>query len=36
MDETVAGQFACLAIRPANNKENLTREDFRKGMIIID
>jgi len=35
-DEAFSGQFACLAIRPLNKKDTLAREDFRKGMIIID
>jgi len=35
-DEAYPGQFACLAIRPGNKKENINREDFRKGMIVID
>ena len=35
-DEAVAGQFATLAIRSGNKKDELTREHFRKGMIIID
>jgi len=35
-EEAYAGQFACLAIRPVNKKDTLNREDFRKGMILID
>jgi GTPase len=35
-DEAYPGQFACLAIRPGNKKESINREDFRKGMIVID
>lgn len=35
-DKAIAGQFASLAIRPTNKKDLLTREDFRKGMIMVD
>lgn len=35
-EKAISGQFACLAIRPTNKKDLLTREDFRKGMIMID
>ena len=36
VDQAVAGEMACLAIKPTNKKEILTRDDFRKGMVIID
>ena len=36
VDKTVAGEMACLAIKPTNKKEILTRDDFRKGMVLID
>jgi len=35
-DEAYAGQFACLAIRPTNKKDSLGRDDFRKGMVLMD
>lgn len=35
-EKAISGQFACLAIRPTNKKDLLTRDDFRKGMILID
>jgi len=35
-DEAHSGQYACLAIRPVNKKDTLTREEFRKGMVLID
>ena len=35
-DETHAGQYACLAIRPVTKKDTLTRADFRKGMMLVD
>ena len=31
-----AGQPACLAIKPTKANETLTREDLRKGMVLID
>jgi len=34
--EAVSGQYACLAIKPVNKKDNLSREEFRKGMVLID
>jgi GTPase len=35
-EEAYAGQFACLAIRPQNKKDSLGRDDFRKGMVLMD
>ena len=35
-DQAVAGEYACLSIRPVNKKESLTRKDFKKGMVLID
>ena len=35
-EEAVAGEFACLAIKPANKKEVLSRDEFRKGMVMVD
>lgn len=35
-EEAHAGQYACLAIKPHNKKDALSREEFRKGMIMID
>lgn len=35
-EEAIAGEFACLAIKPSNKKEILSRDEFRKGMVIID
>jgi len=35
-EEAIAGEFACLAIRPTNKKETLSRDEFRKGMVILD
>ena len=35
-DEAHAGQYACLAIKPTHKKDTLSREEFRKGMILID
>jgi GTPase len=31
-----SGQYACLAIKPVNKKDTLSREEFRKGMVLID
>ena len=31
-----AGQFACFCIKPLKTSEKLTRDSFRKGMVIID
>jgi len=36
VDEAKAGQYACLCIRPVNKKDTLDKDDFRKGMILID
>lgn len=35
-DQALAGQYACLSIKPVNKKDSLSRDDFRKGMVLID
>ena len=32
----VAGQFACFSIKPTKNTDKLTREEIRRGMVLID
>lgn len=32
----VAGQFACFSIKPTKNTDKLTREELRRGMVLID
>lgn len=36
VESVVAGQPACLAIKPAKANETLTRDELRKGMVLID
>lgn len=35
-DVAVAGQFACFSIKPTKNTDKLTKEEIRRGMILID
>lgn len=36
VNQCTAGEFACLAIRPTNKKDILSRDEFRKGMVLVD
>ena len=36
VEEAIAGTYACCAIKSTNKKEELSKEDFRKGMCLID
>jgi GTPase len=36
VEEAQAGSFVCCAIRSTNKKEELSKEDFRKGMCLLD
>ena len=36
VDEAKAGMFCCCAIKSNNKKEELERDDFRKGMCLLD
>jgi len=36
VDSVLAGQPACLAIKPSKANETLTRDELRKGMVLID
>lgn len=35
-DQTVPGEFACLALKPCNKKEMLVRSEFRRGIVLLD
>lgn len=35
-DEAYVGSFACFNIKPTKATEKLTRQDFRKGMLLVD
>lgn len=35
-DEAVSGEYACFNIRPHKAGEKLTRNDFKKGMVLLD
>lgn len=35
-DQACAGQFACFAVKPTKATDKLTREDLRRGMVILD
>lgn len=35
-DVAVAGQFACFSLKPTKNTDKLTKEEIRRGMILID
>lgn len=36
VEEAQSGNFVCCAIRSTNKKEDLTKDDFRKGMCLLD
>ncbi len=36
VDKVEPGQFCCLALRSLKKKEELTKKDFRKGIILLD
>lgn len=36
VESAIAGQFCCLALKSLKKKEELTRKDFRKGIVLLD